>query len=250
MDALERKPVVVMAALLRPSALRHPLRKAQQLLVHQECPLERGIGHRQRGPCGFRLRADHGPMRLRPSCGATTDEFNRKSALDIVRRWAPAECNVATGIGGIAMLAVRGRSEALFERSISRRAGKRAGLCGIRRKPGPAASLVVVSMVIPMAPKTPQYRVPSIAEGMGEKPKPANQPEPAVARRKPVQDQSPTASAGSKPAAKVQMAAACPSEEQRHPNYAAGWSRYRPEPERRSQAFYAEDGTPIPTSPT
>ena len=40
--------------------VRDPLRQAQQLLVHQERPLERGARHRRRRSCGLRLRRSWG----------------------------------------------------------------------------------------------------------------------------------------------------------------------------------------------
>jgi len=101
--------------------------------------------------------------------------------------------------------------------------------------------------VISMAPKTPQFRVPSIAAGMGEKPKPAKPPEPLVAaRRKPVREPAATASAAPKAAPKVQVAAACPSEEQRHRNYAGRMIEGLGLGLADDLKLFAEDGTPQP----
>jgi hypothetical protein len=96
-----------------------------------------------------------------------------------VRRWAPAECNVATGIGGMAMLAVRGIGGTVRAQYLASRRQK-GGAVRYTAKAGPSGKPGRVSMVIPMGPKTPQYRVPSIAAGMGEKPKPAKPLEPLV----------------------------------------------------------------------
>jgi hypothetical protein len=114
-------------------------------------------------------------------------------------------------------------------------------------KAGPGGKPGRVSMVIPMSPKTPQYRVPSIAAGMGEKPKPSKPSEPLVAtRRKPAREPAATASAAPKPAPKVQVAAACPSEEQRHRNYAGRMVEGLGLGPGDDLKLFADDGTPLP----
>jgi hypothetical protein len=98
-------------------------------------------------------------------------------------------------------------------------------------------------MVIPMAPKTPQFRVPSIAAGMGETPKPAKPAQPLVAARpKPARQPATAASA----APKAQVAAACPSEEQRHRNYAGRMVEGLGLGPADDLKLFAEDGTPQP----
>ena len=75
-------------------------------------------------------------------------------------------------------------------------------------------------MVIPMAPRTPQYRVPSIAEGMGEKPKATKPPVLQRPARQATGGDRKAAAPAPKSAPKVQAASVCPSEEQRLRNYA------------------------------
>jgi len=197
------------------------------------------------GHVGF-VSADHSADAAATLLRRYYMEFNRKSALDIVRRWAPAECNVATGIGGMAMLAVRGIGGTVRAQYLASRRQK-GGAVRYTAKAGPGGKPGRVSMVIPMAPKTPQYRVPSIAAGMGERPKPDKPAEPLVAaRRKPVREPATSASAAPKPAPKVQVAAACPSEEQRHRNYAGRMVEGLGLGPADDLKLFAEDGTPQP----
>jgi hypothetical protein len=151
---------------------------------------------------------------------------------------------VATGIGGIAMLAVRGIGGTVRAQYLaSRRKGGavRYTAKATGGKPGR------VSMVIPMVPKTPQYRVPSIAEGMGEKPKPSQPPLPLMAARsKPAPKPTATASTAPKPSTATQVAAACPSEEQRHQNYASRMVEGLGLKPTDDLKLFADDGTPLP----
>src|SRR3712207_9464339 len=108
MDALEPKPVVVMAALFR--AERPFVTRCVKLNNYWCIKSARWNGELatdNEGHVGF-VSADHGADAAANLLRRYYLDYNRKSALEIVRRWAPAECNVATGIGGIAMLAVRG----------------------------------------------------------------------------------------------------------------------------------------------
>jgi hypothetical protein len=233
MDALEPKPVVAMAALFK--AERPFVTRCVKLNNYWCIKSARWNGELAtdgEGHVGF-ASADHGADAAATLLRRYYLEFNRKSALDIVRRWAPAECNVATGIGGMAMLAVRGIGGTVRAQYLASRR-KKGGAVRYTAKAGPGGKPGRVSIVIPMAPKTPQFRVPSIAEGMGEKPKPSR-PQ-AVARRRPVKEPAVAAPAPSKPAAKIQVATACPSELQRHRNYAPDGRGPRVEPVRRSQA--------------
>ncbi|MGF9761541.1 hypothetical protein AAII07_40750 [Microvirga sp. 0TCS3.31] len=246
MDALEPKPVVAMAALFR--AERPFVTRCVKLNNYWCIKSARWNGELatdSEGHVGF-VSADHAADAAATLLRRYYLEFNRKSALDIVRRWAPAECNVATGIGGVAMLAVRGIGGTVRAQYLASRKQK-GGAVRYTAKAGPGGKPGRVSMVIPMAPKTPQYRVPSIAAGMGEKPKPAKQPEPLVAtRRKPVREPAATASAAPKPAPKVQVAAACPSEEQRHRNYAGRMVEGLGLGPSDDLKLFTEDGTPLP----
>ncbi|MEE1657218.1 hypothetical protein VB618_13495 [Microvirga sp. CF3062] len=244
MDALEPKPVVAMVALFR--AERPFVTRCVKLNNYWCIKSARWNGELAtdtEGHVGF-VSADHSADAAATLLRRYYMEFNRKSALDIVRRWAPAECNVATGIGGVAMLAVRGIGGTVRAQYLASRRNK-GGAVRYTAKAGPSGKPGRVSMVIPMASKTPQYRVPSIAAGMGEKPKPARQPEPLVAaRRKPAKEPAATAST-SRPAPKVQVAAACPSEEQRHRNYAGRMVEGLGLGPTDDLKLFADDGTPL-----
>ncbi|MBJ6127788.1 hypothetical protein [Microvirga splendida] len=239
MDSLEPKPVVAVAALFR--AERPFVTRCVKLNNYWCIKSARWNGELatdSEGHVGF-ASADHSADAAATLLRRYYLEFNRKSALDIVRRWAPAECNVATGIGGMAMLAVRGIGGTVRAQYLASRR-KKGGAVRYTAKAGPSGKPGRVSMVIPMAPKTPQYRVPSIAAGMGEKPKPAK---PLVAtRRKPAQKPA----IASKPAAKVQVAMACPSEEQRHRNYAGRMVEGLGLGPSDDLRLFSEDGTPLP----
>jgi hypothetical protein len=244
LEALEPKPVVAMAALFkaeRPFVTRCV--KLNNYWCIKSARWNGELATDAEGHVGF-VTADHGADAAANLLRRYYLEYNRKSALDIVRRWAPAECNVATGIGGMAMLAVRGIGGTVRAQYLASRR-KRGGAVRYTAKAGPGGKPGRVSLVISMAPKTPQYRVPSIAAGMGEKPKPAK-PEPLVAtRRKPVTGPA-TATAAPKPAPKVQVAAACTSEEQRHRNYAGRMVEGLGLGPADDLKLFAEDGTPQP----
>jgi hypothetical protein len=246
MDALEPKPVVAMAAVFR--AERPFVTRCVKLNNYWCIKSARWNGELAtdaEGHVGF-ATADHSADAAATLLRRYYLEYNRKSALDIVRRWAPAECNVATGIGGMAMLAVRGIGGTVRAQYLASRR-KKGGAVRYTAKAGPGGKPGRVSMVIPMTSKTPQYRVPSIAAGMGEKPKPAKPSEPLVAaRRKHVREPAATASAASKPVPKVQVAAACPSEEQRHRNYASRMVEGLGLGPADDLKLFAEDGTPQP----
>jgi hypothetical protein len=100
----------------------------------------------------------------------------------------------------------------------SRRKGKvvrYTAKSGANGKPGR------VSLIIPMKPRTPQLRAPGIAEGMGEKPKPAETRPLVVQRAKPApakRSREPAATASTAP--KSGIASACAPDEQRLRNYA------------------------------
>ena len=102
-------------------------------------------------------------------------DLDRHSALDIVRRWAPAECRIGAPGGLSAALAVRGLVNTLRARFLSAR--RRGGTPGPRAgsAPGPRAG----RSVRPPPPRirvsrfplraAPAYRVPDIAAGLGER---------------------------------------------------------------------------------
>ncbi|WP_201830234.1 hypothetical protein [Microvirga zambiensis] len=245
MDALEPKPVIAMAALFR--AERPFVTRCVKLNNYWCIKSARWNGELAtdgEGHVGF-VSADHGADAAATLLRRYYLEFNRKSALDIVRRWAPAECNVATGIGGIAVLAVRGIGGTVRAQYLASR--RRGGAVRYTAKAGPGGRPGRVSMVIPLTSKTPQYRVPSIAEGMGEKPKPAKPSQPAVATRsKPAAAPAKAVAAAPQAAPKVQVASACPSEEQRHRNYASRMVEGIGLNPTDDLKLFASDGTPQP----
>jgi hypothetical protein len=245
MDALEPKPVVAMAALFkaeRPFVTRCV--KLNNYWCIKSARWNGELATDSEGHVGF-VSADHGADAAATLLRRYYLEYKRKSALDIVRRWAPAECNVATGLGGVAMLAVRGIGGTVRAQYLASR--RKGGAVRYTAKAGPSGRPGRVSMVIPMAPKTPQFRVPSIAAGMGETPKPAKPQQPlVVARPKPARQPVTTASAAPQPAPKVQVAAACPSEEQRHRNYAGRMVEGLGVGPADDLKLFAEDGTPQP----
>ena len=245
LDALEPKPMVVAAAWLK--AERPFVTRCVRLNNYWCIKSARWNGEIAKdgeGHVGF-ASADHGADAAATLLRRYYLEFNRKSALDVVRRWAPAECNVATGIGGT----VRARYLA------SRRAGKVRYTA--QAKPGGKAGRV--SMSIPMRPaapvKTPQFRVPDIAAGLGERPKAAAPPQPLMAARaRPAPQPAATASiapkaepkAVPKPVPKVETATACAPDERRLRNYAermVGGLGIGPTDDLR---LFAEDGAPLP----
>jgi hypothetical protein len=243
-DSLEPKPVVAMVALFR--AERPFVTRCVKLNNYWCIKSARWNGELAtdiEGHVGF-ISADHGADAAAALLRRYYMDFKRKSALDIVRRWAPAECGVASGLGGIAMLAVRGIGGTVRAQYLaSRRKGGAVRYTAKATGGRPGR----VSMVIPMAPKTPQYRVPSIAAGMGEKPKIPQPPQPlVVARPKPAPKPAATTSVASKPAVAAQVATACPSEEQRHQNYASRMVEGLGLKPTDDLKLFAEDGTPLP----
>ncbi|WP_134499082.1 hypothetical protein [Microvirga pakistanensis] len=218
-DALEPKTVITLAALFkaeRPFVTRCV--KLNNYWCIKSARWNGELATDSEGHVGF-ASAHHGADAAALLLKRYYLDFNRKSALDIVRRWAPPECGIATGIGGMAVLAVRGIGGTVRARYLaSRRKGR---VVQYTAKSGSGGRPGRVSMVIPMTQKTPQYRVPSIAAGMGERPK-APDPRPLVVQKprpepKPKREPATTASATPKP----QAASACGSDEQRLRNYAS-----------------------------
>lgn len=218
-DALEPKTVVTLAALFkaeRPFVTRCV--KLNNYWCIKSARWNGELATDNEGHVGF-ASADHGADAAATLLRRYYLDFGRKSAMDIVRRWAPAECGVASGIGGLAVLAVRGIGGTVRAQYLaSRRKGKvvrYTAKSGANGKPGR------VSLVIPMKPRTPQLRAPGIAEGMGERPKPADS-RPLVVQRaktapvKPAREPAATAST----APKAVVSSACAPDEQRLRNYA------------------------------
>jgi hypothetical protein len=253
LDALEPKPMVVMAAWLK--AERPFVTRCVRLNNYWCIKSARWNGEIAKdgeGHVGF-ASADHGADAAATLLRRYYLEFNRKSALDVVRRWAPAECNVATGIGGLAVLAVRGIGGTVRARYLaSRRAGKAVRYTA-QAKPGGKPGRV--SMSIPMRPaapmKTPQFRVPDIAAGMGERAKPAAPPRPLMAARarpapQPASTASSTPKAEPKTSSKVETATACAPDERRLRNYAERMVGGLGIGATDDLKLFAEDGRPLP----
>ncbi|MET0527031.1 MAG: hypothetical protein ABW003_01575, partial [Microvirga sp.] len=242
-DALEPKTVVTLAALFK--AERPFVTRCVKLNNYWCIKSARWNGELAtdgEGHVGF-ASADHGADAAATLLRRYYLEFGRKSAMDIVRRWAPAECGVASGIGGIAVLAVRGIGGTVRAQYLaSRRKGR---VVRYTAKSGAGGKPGRVSLVIPMKPKTPQFRVPSIADGMGEKPKPVEAPK-RLANSRPKPSREPTPSANLKPAPKIQVAMACPSEEQRHRNYAGRLVQGLGIGPSDDLKLFAQDGMPLP----
>lgn len=248
-DALEPKPIVVFAALFkaeRPVVTRCV--KLNNYWCIKSARWNGEIATDGEGHVGF-ASADHGADAAATLLRRYYLEFKRKSALDIVRRWAPAECNVATSVGGLAVLAVKGIGGTLRARYLASRRGK---VTKFTAGPGPGGKPGRVSMVIPL--KTPQYRVPDIAVGMGERKK-SMAPQPLTATRpkppsRPVAAASTAAKANpkqaAKPEAKARAASACVPDEQRLRNYASRMVEGLGIGPTDDLLLFAEDGTPLP----
>jgi len=250
-DALEPKPVAVMAALFR--ADRPVVTRCVKLNNYWCIKSARWNGELatdSEGHVGF-MSADHGADAAATLLRRYYLEFNRKSALDIVRRWAPAECGVATSVGGMAILAVKGIGGTLRARYLASR-GKKGGSVRYTAQAKPGGRPGRVSMVIPI--KTPQYRVPDIAVGMGERkaktaeaapPRPVRSAKPAPAS-KPDPQPATTASTTPKPAPKPKTVTACAPDEQRLRNYAGRMVEGLGLGPTDDLKLFAPDGTPMP----
>ncbi|MBZ6075416.1 hypothetical protein [Microvirga puerhi] len=216
---LEPKPIAVLAALFR--ADRPIITRCVKLNNYwciKSARWDGEIGKDTEGHVGF-ASAEQGADAAAQLLRRYYLEFNRKSALDIVRRWAPAECNVATGIGDLAVLAVRGIGGTVRAKWLASHRSVKLTAQGKGGKPGR------VSIVIPLKSRVPEYHVPDIAVGMGEKSIPKSTA-PLVATAKPKAASKVTASNAPKPAApkaaaQKPAATACVPDEQRLRNYAA-----------------------------
>ena len=170
----------------------------------------------------------------------------RKSALDIVRRWAPAECHI--GIGGMSIsLAVGGLAGTLRARYLAATGGRGGGRPVVSRTSRGGVSIKAppggrVRMSIVPLPKMPSYRVPSLTLGGGERGGSTASREPAPSRTAPARSRqaaaapaasrratptraapTPAARAASVPA--MQSVSGCGSAEGRIQNYAGAISR-------------------------
>ncbi|WP_157961343.1 hypothetical protein [Microvirga flavescens] len=204
-EGLKPGPVIVLATLLgveRPLVTRCV--KLNNYWCIKSARWEGEIGKDGEGHVGF-VSAERGADAAATLLRRYYLEFNRKSALDIVRRWAPPECGTITGIGGM-VLAVKGIGGTLRARWLAaHRVKLTAGGTGKGARTGR------VSIVIPRT--GPIYRVPDIAEGMGEHPKPKPAARTAAQRLPEKSRQAGTS-------AKVASTSSCAPDEARLKNYA------------------------------
>ncbi|MDB5591056.1 MAG: hypothetical protein JWR86_1581, partial [Enterovirga sp.] len=89
--------------------------------------------------------------------------LGRRSALDIVRRWAPAECRIGSASGSSLRLAIGGLGNTLRARFLARQGARRTGTAQPRRAAAaaPRRGGGGVSRV-PLA-AMPTFRVPDLA---------------------------------------------------------------------------------------
>jgi hypothetical protein len=253
---LEPRPIAAAAALMeadRPLVTRCV--KLNNYWCIKSARWEGELGTDEEGHVGFRSAesgADAAAVLLR----RYYLEFGRKSALDIVRRWAPAECNTVSGPGGLLTLAVRGIGSTLRARYLASRGRKGPGKGSVSftsRVPGGR-----VSAIIPRA--GPAFRIPEIAVGLGEtrtttlssrlpmRIAPSRAPgKPAgpAARQGKVAAADAPAPAGASPA----PVTACVPDEQRIRNYAARIVADLGLEPTDDLALFEADGTPRPNLP-
>jgi hypothetical protein len=237
------------------------------------------IGHDDEGHVGF-ASADQGADAAVTLLRRYYLDFGRKSALDIVRRWAPAECRGGGQSASLSVLAVRGIGQTLRARWLAARrqvgakpasvrlaaAGKKAASVRAAARP---ASCPRVS-VVPLRP-LPTFRMPDIAVGLGERrvttisaalaPAPRRrQPTPAsVAAATRAKDlrAAPVRLARAKaiaPVAPVRVASpapatSCTPDEGRIRNYAARMVQGLDLDPGDDLKLFAADGTPMPNLP-
>ena len=173
---LQPRPVSAMAVLLnveRPVVTRCV--KLNNYWCIKRARWNGEIGHDDEGHVGF-ASADQGADAAVTLLRRYYLDFGRKSALDIVRRWAPAECRGGPSLS-LSVLAVKGIGQTLRARWLAAQragsakpasvrvaaAGKKAASVRPAARPasGPRVS------VVPLRP-LPSFRVPDIAVGLGE----------------------------------------------------------------------------------
>lgn len=138
-DDLDPWPVSALAALLkadRPVVTRCV--KLNNYWCIKRARWNGEIGFDEEGHVGF-ASAEHGADAAAGLLRRYYVDYGRKSALDIVRRWAPAECRPSPGTPAAAlpMLAVRGIGTTLRARYLAAQRG-RAGQPAV--SPGPTAT--------------------------------------------------------------------------------------------------------------
>jgi hypothetical protein len=201
MQDLHPLPVSVLAALLqaeRPVVTRCV--KLNNYWCIKRARWNGEIGADEEGHVGF-ASAEHGADAAVMLLRRYYLDYGRKSALDIVRRWAPAECRIGGPATAISTLALKGIGQTLRARWLAAqraRAAKpasppvataaaapaearppslaRSATASV--KPAPPAKAAVRAApraaprsrvsVVPLRP-LPTFRVPDIAVGMGER---------------------------------------------------------------------------------
>ena len=203
-------------------------------------------------------------------------DFGRKSALDIVRRWAPAECRGGPSLS-LSVLAVRGMDNAAgaLARGPARDRKARAcpGRCGGQEggeRQGGGAACHRPACVGRSAAPASSFRVPNIAVGLGERRATTVCRARACARRRQPTPASVAAATRAKdaraapvelarakaiaPVAPVRVASAAPAasctpDEGRIRNYAARMVQGLDLGPGDDLKLFASDGTPMPNLP-
>lgn len=177
-------------------------------------------------------------------------DYNRKSALAIVSRWAPAECAATPVVAGRVRTAGVGRktrpasrANALATRGIQNTArarwlaANRGRVAGA--KSGTSKGAMRASRVAP--PSIPMMRAPEIAVGMGER-----APQPAAMKIAPVRLASLGVPDSPRAAEPVAPRIACASEGVRIRNYAAALARGIAEGPLDDLKLFDDKGLPTP----
>ena len=108
------------------------------------------VGADEEGHTGF-ASAEHGADAAVRLLRRYYLEFDRKSALDIVRRWAPAECRLPGSSGPPAVLALRGLGNTLRARWLAARQAK-----PMRTR------IAAAGDAVPVPPRRPAGRVSAV----------------------------------------------------------------------------------------
>jgi hypothetical protein len=188
------------------------------------------LGADEEGHTGF-ASAEHGAAAAVMLLRRYYVDYDRKSALDIVRRWAPAECRIVAASSSSStpaapsVLAVRGIQNTLRARWLaSRRAKPLRTRIASSEKLAPIATKPAPSRVsaVPLPP-LPTVRLPSIMAGVGaikNSLTTATAPRPALKRQPvPVAAATPAVAAPA-PTRPAPRPSSCAPDEQRIQNYA------------------------------
>jgi hypothetical protein len=284
---LQPRPVSAMAVLLnveRPVVTRCV--KLNNYWCIKRARWNGEIGHDDEGHVGF-ASADRGADAAVTLLRRYYLDFGRKSALDIVRRWAPAECRGGGQSASLSVLAVRGIGQTLRARWLAARRQVGPKATSVRAasatvpQPASTGSATATQLrrrsasakpaarpasgprvsVVPLRP-LPSFRVPDIAVGLGERrvttisaalaPQPRRrQPTPAsvaaATRAKVAPATRPVQIASVKP--NPLPATSCTPDEGRIRNYAARMVQGLDLGPGDDLKLFAADGTPMPNLP-